>query len=283
MSAHSIPVSNPAPSLADRSRADAQLAVQAPAAGALNAVKSGIHAQGLLLPHESVDDYRALVASWMATLSPATPGDARLVVRIADVDHRLTRLDRAEQALLKASVERAVDNSEPAKKLSRHGDVEQAVIALGTTALGTRVRSKDVLKVILPTIRLVAEWVGELELGQPATPLLVAIDRLARPELEDDELAAQWSALPSAVEAVIAAMSERSVQLKQAVEAERLRVVAQAVASEPEARKIHRQRLALQREIDKLLATLQTTKALSTGPAEAPFCPPLTVDLRLVP
>jgi len=65
-----------------------------------NALKHGLHSKQVLLPTESADDYRALLASYFAHFAPTTPLTAELVETLAVTRWRLRRLSAIESDLL---------------------------------------------------------------------------------------------------------------------------------------------------------------------------------------
>lgn len=65
-----------------------------------NALKHGLHSKQVLLPTESADDYRSLVASYFHQFGPTTPLQAELVETLAATRWRLRRLASIECALL---------------------------------------------------------------------------------------------------------------------------------------------------------------------------------------
>jgi hypothetical protein len=65
----------------------------------LNAVKSGLTGVSVLLPHEDVAAYEALVARVTARYSPVGPCEQALVQSIADADWRLRRIPVLEHGI----------------------------------------------------------------------------------------------------------------------------------------------------------------------------------------
>ena len=65
-----------------------------------NALKHGLHSKQVLLPTESADDYRSLMASYFHHFAPTTPLEAELVETLAATRWRLRRLSSIETDLL---------------------------------------------------------------------------------------------------------------------------------------------------------------------------------------
>jgi hypothetical protein len=64
-----------------------------------NSLKHGLYSKQILLPTESADDYRSLVASYFAHFEPITPLEAELVETLAATRWRLRRLASIETDL----------------------------------------------------------------------------------------------------------------------------------------------------------------------------------------
>lgn len=64
-----------------------------------NSITHGLSSRLVLLPSESAEDYQAVVSAWTETLKPGSPGEAKVVARVADLNFRLAgRAPRAPRA-----------------------------------------------------------------------------------------------------------------------------------------------------------------------------------------
>ena len=264
------------------------LAIAEPRNPAMNALRTGLSSQALLLPNETQEEYEATIEAWSDSLRPMNPAEGRLVARVADVDFRLQRLARIERGQVLAGLNEAVEKSEPALKRRTHQSVHETVVGLAEmveqtdhSAAGGAVAS------LLPAVRHVVESVLALRLpSSSSTRLSVALDDFTLDEIVGKP-ARSWVKLGEAAREVERELGDVLRQIDEQVEGERERLLAeQVLADDKEAKRLHRHKVALQRELDQVLATFKVTRELTAQAAnrpESPFCEPLTVNVRLVP
>jgi hypothetical protein len=73
-------------------------------ASSLNALKHGLTAQTVVLPHESEDEYNADLAAYLDHFQPASKPEEDLVAQLASVQWRIIRYAGVEAALLQKSI-----------------------------------------------------------------------------------------------------------------------------------------------------------------------------------
>lgn len=235
------------------------------ARSSLNAVKEGFSAQALLLPHESADEYEAVVETWLNSLGPRTGAERRLVLRVADADWRLQRVAKVERRLILAAVEETISEGKLAKLLIRFRGVHQAVAGLAAMTEHTSlVGNPEALDRILPAIRTLAHSVAELELPSPAMGALLAATReLALEDLVGDP-DVPWKQLGRNAIDLAQELEARISHLESQLLAERERLFEiHALGGDREMKKLERHRQVIQRELDQVLGTLRTTRQLA--------------------
>jgi hypothetical protein len=278
-----------ATAISDELRLSAPLAAVAPQDPAMNALKAGFTAEALLLPGESRELYAGTVSTWMESLRPANGAEGRLISRVADIDFRLQRLARVERKQVLAAVDLAVKESEPAKLADEQRKLKSLVAGLAQAVEGSSLIARpEALQGLLPAIGSVIDQLVLMRLPGDATGVMFRAKRsLAEDNLEGEELEARWKELGAAAREVESEFDKKIVEFEAEVERERERLLEEhALGDDREAKRLERHRGALQREMDQVLATLKTTRELaahSANPAQAPFCGPLRVDLRILP
>jgi hypothetical protein len=247
---------------------------------AMNSVKSGITTRLALLPGEHLSDYQTNLDGWVTTLHPNSAGEAQIVATIADTAWRLGRLAELERKRMAANLEELIAASRPGKTLVIAQDTKTGL----TEMLGAL---EDIIpsSVQLPT-----------ELAHPINGI---ISMLALLDLPFDAAAHLREALQRALigvggvgeivtraHTVEKALTEKLVELENAVEAERERLAEEMVlGDDQDLKRIERRRGAILREQEKQLALLKSVRELaqaspsgSLGSSGQPFL----VELKLI-
>ena len=79
---------------------------------AMNALKHGYRAANPVLPHESQEEFDALLTSYRAEHQPASPTENRLVFDLADAEWRLNRVLTDEELLIAREMDLVVKQEE---------------------------------------------------------------------------------------------------------------------------------------------------------------------------
>ena len=90
------------------------------AASRFNALKTGLDAKSLLLPHESADDLAALTQEYYARFAPAVPEARALVDALISSEWQMRRLRHVETDLWAYLIDLFHDDSEPDPHLTGH-------------------------------------------------------------------------------------------------------------------------------------------------------------------
>lgn len=267
-------------------RSSGPITVAGKQSASMNAVKGGFGARGLLLPHESADEYAALVSSWTETLRPSSTAEANLVARVADLNWRLERLARMEHAAILAEAERLVREGAYSKALTAHRNLREMFSGLATLASETKLSRMPQGSVdeILKTIRQLVENVVRLGIeGAEVTLLQGKIRELALGELigEEDEV---WRTTAEIARRIEARLAASVAALEDVVEGDRKKIMeTAALGDEGQLRRLRRHRLSLQRELDGVLGTVQKVRELAaTSLKQLPDRSVVAVELRMI-
>jgi hypothetical protein len=87
--------------------------VEGKAASRMNALKTGIDAESLVIPGESADDLALLTAEYLESSRPATPQERAQVDILIRADWQLRRLARVEAQLWKDAYATLTDHARP--------------------------------------------------------------------------------------------------------------------------------------------------------------------------
>jgi hypothetical protein len=255
-------------------------------ASSANAITHGLEARAVLLPHESIETYRANLDAWSLTLGARTPGEAQVVGRVADISFRQDRLARLEEKLTVANVERALAASAPAKAFTRAEEALRGVEGLLALAEGVSC-SMDAYQVakLLPAMRVISNLVDEADVPVgPAAKLDSAIDRLVTETAATVEPTA-FSTLAAAVREVRDVLQAMVASGQQALEAERERLAETvALAADADLVVLERHRARLARALEAELRVLKLLRELARPKTQdlGSLVQPILVEVRLV-
>jgi hypothetical protein len=232
----------------------------------LNALKGGLGAEALLLPHESAERYGMVVSSWVDALRPGSSAEARLVARVADVDFRLQRLASMEQKAVLAEAEKLVEETAPAKELSAHRTVKQMISAMAQMAETTKISTQPTgaLDGVLKAIRLVVDQLIAIGVDIPEVGLVSGMVRqLVLEELTGDVDEA-WKRFGQLARVIEVELTKRMTAFEEAVQAAKNNILEDlALGDEVQLRRLHRHRAALQKELDQVLCSIKTIRDLA--------------------
>ncbi|MBL0304436.1 MAG: hypothetical protein IPQ23_22545 [Cytophagaceae bacterium] len=230
----------------------------------LNRVAHGIKSVALVLPGESVADYRRHADGWFATLPCASPAEAHVVFQLADLAWRQRRLLRLEHAHHLSLVEDAM------RKTPQHQDYSSALGAL--TAINVLVQHAMAAVELKPF----PAHLGQLKpfiLGAKGTVSIVreveALDGRLVKNLEEaiiglEEAAEDGKAksdnmvaLAAGAQDVQAALAIMVKRGEQAIDQLRKKISAETVVPDgPETKKLSRYRAEIEKSQARLLAIL---------------------------
>jgi hypothetical protein len=234
----------------------------------MNAVRSGVTAACVLMPGECLEDRRAQLDAWTATIKPMTQGEGWLGAKIADCMVRLDRLDALVRAAEDAGVESALKKTDAFKKLSAARDALDAMYALAITAEGlTGDVDAGAVSRLAPAMRRCLELA---EVADAPMAVLVPLQNAMNGMIVDTVIGVdagtfqELGCAARATEGALAAIVERTAQ---EVESERTRLaVDPTLADEEMLKRLDRYRARLMRELDGLLRLLRQVRDLPARP-----------------
>lgn len=253
---------------------------------AANPVAHGLATRAALMPGETMADYRANLDAWGATLSPASPGEAQVVGRLADLAFRQARLARLEEKLTVAAVEKAMATSMPAKTLKQVLEALEGARGLQDLAEGVQVPVPvEAATELVPAMRSVAKLADEADAPIPVCARLdAAIAALVDEHAAEVEPAAFARLAVAAVELVRALQAAKETAERD-LEAEREHLAeGAALGDTKDLALVERHRGRLSRAMDAELRTLKLLRELARPEAQAPgpLVQPFLVEVRVL-
>jgi hypothetical protein len=253
---------------------------------AANAVVHGLATRAALLPDEDLEQYRANLTAWNATLGARSPGEAQVVGRVADIAFKRDRLARLEEKLTVANVEKALAASGPAKALTKTKEALQGVEGLLALAEGVSCAvDADQVAKLVPAMRVISNLVDEADVPVgPAAKLDAAIDRLVTETAATVEPTA-FSSLAAAVREVQDVLRAMVATGQLALEAERERLAeAVALAEDAELAVLERHRGRLARALEGELRALKLLRELARPEPQDPgsLVQPILLEVRVL-
>ncbi|MCM2334392.1 MAG: hypothetical protein NDI82_10645 [Anaeromyxobacteraceae bacterium] len=253
---------------------------------AANPVVHGLSTRAALMPGETMADYQAHVDAWTATLSPASPGEAMVVARVADLAFRQARLARLEERLTVAAVEKALGASTSVKTLKVVSEALEG--AQGLLALAGGVQgpvAAEAAARLLPAMRTVAKLADAADAPIPVSARLdAAIAALVDEHAAEVEPAA-FARLAAAADDLVQALQAAKETAERDLEAERERLAeGAALADSRDLAVVERHRGRLSRAVDAELRTLRLLRELARPEALAPgpLVQPFLVEVRVL-
>jgi hypothetical protein len=249
-----------------------------------NGTTHGLAAQAVLLPSERLDEYAACLDGWFVTLMPRSPGEGQLAARVGDVAWRMRRLQRLEERLVNAALERKVAESAPAKALQVAQEALQAVQSAAVLAEEvTTPRPSEAVAQIATGLKFVVTMLDRVEIPivvtaafqQAVTTLLAYSYTEVPPEA--------FQRLGRAARYAVAAVNEKLKELEAAVAVEREKLADLVLlGDDADAKLLDRHRSRLSRELGGHLATIKLLRELAVPVREGEEREPLPIEVRLI-
>jgi hypothetical protein len=253
---------------------------------AANPVVHGLSTRAALMPGETMADYRTNLDAWSATLSPASPGEAQVVARVADLAFRRTRLDRLEEKLTVAAVEKALAASVPAKTLKMVSEALEGARGLQALADGVQVPVPvEAATELLPAMRAVAKLADDADAPISVCARLdAALGALLDEHVAEVEAAA-FARLAAAAGELVRALQAAKETAERDLEAEREQLAeGAALGDTKDLAVVERHRGRLARAMDAELRTLKLLRELARPEAQAPgpLVQPFLIEVRVL-
>jgi hypothetical protein len=260
------------------------VSIEGKATASVNAIRHGIIASSTLLPTERAEDYRAALDDWSDTLRPSSPGEARLVARIGDLDFRLRRVQEMEDRHQAAMLEAKLKESPAAAALHAARSARLGLAALIDTVTGVSTCTGDRLSQLLAPVRKVLEWLGGFELSATVTvPMEETYKELVTQAALDLVDAEVFQRLISAAANLVEALDTKVTDLEREVEAEREKIASEVLLGDDKhLKKLGRYRSILSKQLDAELGRLKTVRELAQATVSGSFCTGISVELKVI-
>jgi hypothetical protein len=252
-----------------------------------NSIHHGLSASSVLLPSESREDYQSNLAGWVETLKPASPGEAQITARIADLSFRQQRLQRLEDRHQAASLDLELQMTRVHRQLQAARNASKGLEAL-VGAVATVKKDAPVESVVglASPIRGVMELLKDVELApEVSVPLEAAYESLQKEMLGQTVPVAVFTRLAEVGGKTLEALTAKVVELEGQVAVEKEKIAdEQLLGDDKELKRLERHRNMLNRALDAELARLRVVRELASA-ASGSSCAafgPIRVELRVV-
>lgn len=271
-------------SVVNGSKSKGPVSIEGKVSSSTNSVQHGLASRSVLLPSETPDEYERNLQAWVETLRPASPGEAEIVARVADVNFRLRRLQRLEDKHLIACIDAELKNSKAARNLAIATNARVAIAAMVATAgdVKTPITGERAAALLSP-IRAVLDMVEAAGLPvQPVMKMEAEYRKLAEETAASVVGVESFARLDTAGRDLQTVLDDRLADLQKEVDGERDRIAdGLLLGDDKELKRFERHRVALSRTLDGELSRLKMLRELGQG-ASGSFVGPFLVELRLV-
>lgn len=249
-----------------------------------NGTTHALAAQAVLLPSERIDEYEACVTGWFVTLMPRSPGEGQLAARVGDVAWRMRRLQRLEERLVNAALERKVADSAPVKARQTALEALQAVQAAAALAEEVRTATpSDAVAKIATGLKFVVTMLDKVQIPIVITASVEQAVTTLLAYSYTDVPAEAFQAFGRAARYAEAAVNDKMKEIEVAVAAEREKLADLVLLGDDgDAKLLDRHRARLSRELGAHLGNIKLLRELAVPVREGEEHEPVPIELRLV-
>ncbi len=252
-------------------------------ASAVNGVRDGVATRCALLPGETLEDRHTLLATWVSTLQPMSPGEAMIVAMVADCMARLERVELAADRAREAGIEAELKRSIIYGKIAGLRDAAQGLQALAETTEGIQgVVAFEAVGTLAPAMKRVLELA---EGSDAPMDLLVALREAMDGVIIgtfQDVGAGAFHALARQARQVAAWLDGAINAAEEELEAHRQRLAEDlTLVDEDLLRRVDRHRSRINRELEGNLKLLRLVREMARSEGDIPGSV-VEVELRVV-